>query len=64
VVSIRNAGQGGSKASPMGNGVGGHGIAGMRERAAMFGGSLSAAPLGADGFEVRATLPYVSGPVE
>ena len=36
---------------------GGHGIVGMRERAAILGGSLEAGP--ADGtFRVRARLPY------
>jgi signal transduction histidine kinase len=59
-VSVRNAGDGPSVASLARNGGGGHGIAGMRERAAMFGGTLSAEPLGAGGFEVRATLPYGS----
>jgi signal transduction histidine kinase len=35
----------------------GHGIRGMRERAAAVGGSLTAGPLAEGGFEVRATLP-------
>jgi signal transduction histidine kinase len=35
----------------------GHGLAGMRERAAVLGGSLDAAPRPDGGFEVRATLP-------
>ena len=35
----------------------GHGIAGMRERAELLGGTLTAGPLPAGGFEVRATLP-------
>jgi signal transduction histidine kinase len=35
----------------------GHGVIGMRERAALFGGSLSAEAL-PDGFKVAATLPY------
>jgi signal transduction histidine kinase len=34
-----------------------HGIIGMRERAAMFGGSLTAGPRPDGGFEVRACLP-------
>jgi signal transduction histidine kinase len=34
----------------------GHGLIGMRERAALFGGDLTAGPHG-HGFEVRATLP-------
>ena len=35
---------------------GGHGLIGMRERAALFGGELDAGPR-AGGFRVRATLP-------
>ena len=38
--------------------AGGHGLIGMRERAAMFGGTLSAGPRDGRGFEVRASLPY------
>jgi signal transduction histidine kinase len=38
-----------------------HGIVGMRERTAMFGGSLSAAPRAGGGFEVRARLPITAG---
>jgi signal transduction histidine kinase len=41
---------------------GGHGLIGMRERAALFGGSLSAGPRDGHGFEVRALLPYGEGP--
>ena len=36
----------------------GHGIVGMRERAALFGGTLTARPRGDHGFEVHALLPY------
>jgi signal transduction histidine kinase len=39
------------------NGMGGHGIAGMRERAAAFGGTLEASPLPGGGFQVAAFLP-------
>jgi signal transduction histidine kinase len=35
----------------------GHGVRGMRERAAMLGGELRAGPVGDGGFEVSATLP-------
>ena len=35
----------------------GHGIAGMRERAAVFGGTLTAGPRAGGGFLVRARLP-------
>jgi signal transduction histidine kinase len=37
--------------------VGGHGIIGMRERAAMLGGSLDASPTDDGGFRVAAVLP-------
>jgi signal transduction histidine kinase len=37
---------------------GGHGVIGMRERAALFGGTLTAEPRLDHGFEVRAVLPY------
>jgi signal transduction histidine kinase len=37
--------------------VGGHGLVGMRERTAMFGGSLDAGPLPGGGFEVEALFP-------
>jgi signal transduction histidine kinase len=39
------------------SGAGGHGLIGMRERAALYGGTIEAANVsGADGFTVRATL--------
>jgi signal transduction histidine kinase len=39
---------------------GGHGLIGMRERVALFGGTLQAGPrsAGTGGYEVRALLPY------
>jgi signal transduction histidine kinase len=39
--------------------VSGHGMTGMRERAAAFGGELAAWPLPDGGFTVRAWLPLV-----
>jgi signal transduction histidine kinase len=40
----------------------GHGIAGMRERASLFGGELHAGPLPGRGFRVAARLPLDSAP--
>jgi signal transduction histidine kinase len=42
---------------PVGDGDGGLGIVGMRERAALLGGELWAGPRAGGGFEVHATLP-------
>jgi signal transduction histidine kinase len=38
-------------------GAGGHGLVGLRERTAMFGGSLDAGPVPGGGFEVEARFP-------
>jgi signal transduction histidine kinase len=47
--SVENAGRDGA--------VGGHGIIGLRERTAMFGGSLDAGPVPGGGFQVVARFP-------
>jgi signal transduction histidine kinase len=55
VLEVRND-RGPPSAGPRADG-GGHGIIGMRERAAMLGGSLQAGPSGDGGFLVTAILP-------
>ena len=50
--------QGGAGGEP-GAPTSGHGLVGMRERVALFGGSLEAGPGNGRGYRVRATLPYV-----
>jgi signal transduction histidine kinase len=54
-IEVRDDGRGG-RAAPSHAGSG-HGIAGMRERAALYGGSFQAGRGAAGGFEVRARLP-------
>lgn len=52
VLEIADDGTGGAV-----NGTGGHGLAGMRERAVAVGGELTAGRAPEGGFRVRATLP-------
>jgi signal transduction histidine kinase len=66
VIKVRNDV---SPAAPAGNGngsvvVAGHGIIGMRERAAMLGGQLDAEPTDEGGFLVTAVLPDAKQPAE
>jgi signal transduction histidine kinase len=62
IVSIEiidnGIGEPGSQALP-----GGHGLAGMRERAAVFGGELAVGPRPDGGFGVRARLPLSDRPL-
>jgi len=55
-------GNGQRRAHTNGSG-GGHGVAGLAERAAAFGGRLSAGPVPSGGWEVRATLRDCKAPV-
>lgn len=57
-VTLRVANGPAEEASPAGTGVRrGHGLAGMRERVALLGGSLAAGPAADGGFVVSAVLP-------
>jgi signal transduction histidine kinase len=53
----RAMGSGGSPPGQRSDPPGGHGLAGMAERAAAVGGEVTAGPRGAGGFEVSARLP-------
>ncbi|TLM96087.1 MAG: sensor histidine kinase, partial [Actinobacteria bacterium] len=57
VIEVTDDGRGAS-VSQLGTG---HGIAGMRERAAALGGTFEAGPLPAGGFRVAAHLPLTRG---
>jgi signal transduction histidine kinase len=53
-VTVRDDGEGAAS----GDG-GGHGLIGMRERVAVYGGELEAGPQAEGGFRLRAKLPVV-----
>ena len=55
-IDVSDAGRGGV------DGGTGYGIPGMRERAALLGGEVSAGPGAEGGFQVRATLPLPADP--
>jgi signal transduction histidine kinase len=57
VVSDDGSGHDGERRS------GGHGLVGMRERVAVYGGSLDVGPSPEGGFRIDATIPYDEDPV-
>jgi signal transduction histidine kinase len=70
VIEVTDNGQGlgsafgrrSTDSDPAGQWPAGSGIAGMRERAALYGGTLEAGPLPGGGFRVAATLPVEEVP--
>jgi signal transduction histidine kinase len=59
-ITVSNEGRAG--AAGVAAGAGRHGIVGMRERAAVFGGTLDAAPVAGGGFQVTAFIPVHGQP--
>jgi signal transduction histidine kinase len=57
LIEVTDDGRGRDAASADALPSGGHGLSGMRERTAMYGGSLEAGPLPDGGYGVRARLP-------
>lgn len=57
-LTITDRGDAAPSVNTPAGGMDGHGLIGMRERAALFGGTLTAGPRGDRGFEVHGLLPY------
>jgi signal transduction histidine kinase len=57
-VEVEDDGRGASTAPADGHAGGGHGLVGMRERVAVFGGHLTAGSRAGGGYRVAATLPF------
>ncbi|MGW2815163.1 sensor histidine kinase [Streptomyces sp. NPDC001415] len=66
-VSVINEGKGAEREGVISDRVrtgGGHGLIGMRERAKLYGGSISVGPRSEGGFAVTLTLPTSAGAVQ
>jgi signal transduction histidine kinase len=61
VLEVEVVDEGSSVPAAAGNGHVGHGLLGMRERALLYGGEVTAAPQPGGGFRVHARLPVESG---
>ncbi|MFF4184587.1 sensor histidine kinase [Streptomyces sp. NPDC001691] len=67
MVSVTNEGDGGEREGVISDRLragGGHGLIGMRERAKLYGGSISVGPRSGGGFAVTLTLPTSAGAVQ
>jgi signal transduction histidine kinase len=62
-VQVTDDGHGHRLAGRDGSQDGGHGLIGMRERVALFGGELKAGPMAGGGFRVAARLPLEAAAV-
>jgi signal transduction histidine kinase len=56
-VEVEDDGRGLAAGLGQANGSRGHGLVGMRERVALYGGDLRIGPRSGGGFEVRARFP-------
>jgi signal transduction histidine kinase len=56
-VEIEDDGRGAAAGLPGNGDSSGHGLVGMRERVALYGGELRIGPRSGGGFEVRARFP-------